>query len=271
MSRLLISEPPLMVLPSLAVKIGLNEAIFVQQLHYLLQMSQNHRDDKAWVYNTFEEWGEIFPFLSVKTIKRVVLSLKKLGIISSTCKYNRMKMDKTQWYSINYEELDKLTLREGQNDPIDGTKCPDGEGQNDPMSSGQNDPSNNHKNKTTTKTTNKRLGEANLIEHLISVGADENTANDFVGYREKIKKPLTITAINRLAGEAQRANRNINDAMAVAMDRGWVSFQSHYDVDGSKGQINQGAPNGRSLSKQEQIEAHNQRLVDQMFGGNNAQ
>ena len=33
---LLISEPPLQVLPSLAVKIGLNEAIVLQQIHYWL-------------------------------------------------------------------------------------------------------------------------------------------------------------------------------------------------------------------------------------------
>jgi len=34
MSNLLIQEVPLMVLPTLATKIGLNEAMFLQQLHY---------------------------------------------------------------------------------------------------------------------------------------------------------------------------------------------------------------------------------------------
>ena len=36
MSRLLINEPPLIVLPSLAKEIGLNEAIIVQQIQYWL-------------------------------------------------------------------------------------------------------------------------------------------------------------------------------------------------------------------------------------------
>lgn len=34
MSRLLINEPPLIVLPNLAILIGLNEAIVLQQVHY---------------------------------------------------------------------------------------------------------------------------------------------------------------------------------------------------------------------------------------------
>ena len=41
MSRLLIDEPPLQVLPSLAREIGLNEAIMLQQIHYWLLKSGN--------------------------------------------------------------------------------------------------------------------------------------------------------------------------------------------------------------------------------------
>lgn len=41
MSKLLIEEPPLQVLPSLAVTIGLNEAIIIQQIHYWLRDSRN--------------------------------------------------------------------------------------------------------------------------------------------------------------------------------------------------------------------------------------
>ena len=50
---LLISEPPLQVLPSLAVKIGLNEAIILQQVHYWLLKSNNIRDGYKWVYNSY--------------------------------------------------------------------------------------------------------------------------------------------------------------------------------------------------------------------------
>ena len=41
MSRLLINENPLQVLPTLAVKIGLNEAMILQQMHYWLNAYHN--------------------------------------------------------------------------------------------------------------------------------------------------------------------------------------------------------------------------------------
>ena len=40
--KLLIDDQPHQVLPALAKTIGLNEAIFLQQLHYLLNYSKNH-------------------------------------------------------------------------------------------------------------------------------------------------------------------------------------------------------------------------------------
>ena len=62
-SRLLINEPPLLILASLAVTIGLNEAIFVQQLHYwITSRHAKEIEDQRWIYNTYEAWGQQFPF-----------------------------------------------------------------------------------------------------------------------------------------------------------------------------------------------------------------
>ena len=78
MNKLLLNESPLIILPSLASKIGLNEAIFTQQLYYWLEKSSTYFDEKKWVYKTVEEWEEEFPFWSNSTIKRVIGSLKKM-------------------------------------------------------------------------------------------------------------------------------------------------------------------------------------------------
>lgn len=126
--NLLINEPPLQVLPSLARKVGLNEAILLQQLHFRSLISSNLRDGHKWVYKTFEEWQEEFPFWSIKTIKRIVKKLEDEEYIFSTSKYNRMKMDRTKWYRINYPQCS--TNKETEEVRI-VSECPDAEGHND--------------------------------------------------------------------------------------------------------------------------------------------
>jgi len=104
--NLLINESPLQVLPSLAMQVGLNAAILLQQLHFRSLISTNVRDGHKWVYKTYDQWkNEEFPFWSVDTIKRAIRRLEDSGYIISTDSYNRMKMDKTKWYRINYSKL----------------------------------------------------------------------------------------------------------------------------------------------------------------------
>jgi len=129
-SRLLINEPPLQVLPSLAVAVGLNEALFLQQLHYWLQKSGKQRDDRVWVYNTYDEWLAQFPFWSLRTLRRVINGLEERGIVLSTERYNTSKVDHTKWYGIDYDALDGLPVSAddvanlarpaGQPDQMDG-------------------------------------------------------------------------------------------------------------------------------------------------------
>lgn len=126
MNKLLLDDKPLIVLPSLAVAIGLNEAIILQQLHYWLQESTNIRDGYKWVYNTYEDWQKQFPFWSKNTIIRAVKSLenKNLVIVGN---YNKLKIDNTKWYRINYEELERVGRPTTQNEQTIYSKWVDGE------------------------------------------------------------------------------------------------------------------------------------------------
>ncbi|MBM7583541.1 putative phage protein (TIGR02220 family) [Bacillus pakistanensis] len=107
MSRLLINEHPLMVIPSLAVKVGVNESIFLQQIHYWLTTSSHVFEENKWIYNSYIEWQKQFPFWSISTIRRTINSLEKQGYVVSA-NWNRSKMDKTKWYRIDYEKLEGL-------------------------------------------------------------------------------------------------------------------------------------------------------------------
>lgn len=113
MSRLLINEPPLQVLPSLAKEIGLNEAIMLQQMHYWLLKSSNEFKGAKWFYKTLEEWQTEFPFWSVMTIRRTLGSLEKQKIIKIG-NFNKKKFDKTKWYTIDYQRVNRRCVQNEQ-------------------------------------------------------------------------------------------------------------------------------------------------------------
>lgn len=105
MSNLLINESPLMVLPSLAKAIGLNEAIMLQQVHYWLKHAKVKHDGKMWIYKTFEEWKEQdFDFWSLTTIRRTAMSLRKLNLLLVE-KLANNSFDRVNHYTVNYEQL----------------------------------------------------------------------------------------------------------------------------------------------------------------------
>ncbi|NQX62165.1 hypothetical protein [Paenibacillus qinlingensis] len=114
-NKLLLDEHPLLILPSLAFIIGLNESIVLQQMHYWLQKSRNHRDGRMWVYNTYEGWHEQFRFWSISKIRRIIGNLEKAGIVI-TGNYNQLKIDNTKWYSIDYDKLNLLVRSPAQNE-----------------------------------------------------------------------------------------------------------------------------------------------------------
>jgi hypothetical protein len=115
-SPLLIEEPPLQVLPSLAVIVGLNEAIILQQIHYWTKIKlaapgkfkESFKEDRCWVYNSVRQWNEQFPFWSDNTIQRALASLRGKGvlIVKQIAPDTR---DRTNWYAIDYEALNTLT------------------------------------------------------------------------------------------------------------------------------------------------------------------
>ncbi|WAE41319.1 DnaD domain protein [Staphylococcus pasteuri] len=130
MSKLLIDDYPIQVLPKLAVEIGLNEAIILQQMHYWLNTSNHKYDGKKWIYNSYPEWQKQFPFWSLITIKRAIYSLEKQSLLHIG-NYNKAKFDKTKWYSINYQTIEGMIRPSYQNDTTSVSKRDDGVYQND--------------------------------------------------------------------------------------------------------------------------------------------
>jgi DNA replication protein DnaD len=115
--KLLFDESPLIVQRKLAMKLGVDEALFIQQLHYLIVGKQSGSDfstfkeGNVWVYNTWWGWQEFFPFWNEKKIKRMIKSLEEVGVLIGRTDLNVKAYDKTKWYRIDYELLVNLPER----------------------------------------------------------------------------------------------------------------------------------------------------------------
>lgn len=77
---------PLIVLPELAEEVGLEAAVILQQLHFLLRDGKNGKvlsDGNRWIYNSYKGWREHFPWMTEITLRRVFTRLEKEGAIKS--------------------------------------------------------------------------------------------------------------------------------------------------------------------------------------------
>jgi hypothetical protein len=149
MSKLLLDESPLLVFPSLAQKIGLNESIVLQQIHYWIMASNHNINGENWIYATYEQLQNQFTWWSIKTIQRTLTNLKDAGLLKVN-NFNKKKYDKTNWYAIDYEKFNNLEIKNEVDVHMDRSNCPVDEDKMASSRSGQNDQTNTI-DKTTTE------------------------------------------------------------------------------------------------------------------------
>ena len=110
-SKLLINERPLMVLPSLVLAVGsLQQAIILQQIHWMLQQPRSgvEHDGYRWVWGSYEEWAnDYFPMWKARTLRKHITALEKAGWLVS-CRVKSSNYDQTKHYRINYNMFDML-------------------------------------------------------------------------------------------------------------------------------------------------------------------
>lgn len=134
-----IEDYPILVLPKLAVAIGLEEAMVVQQLYWLLKNPANGKnlDGEKWIFNTAQQWvDQYFPFWCISTVKRTFQQLERMGLVMS-CQPEG-KMSRRKYYRLNRGGMQLLKSgkiqkpkkrsrwdsREDQLDPFDDSSGP---------------------------------------------------------------------------------------------------------------------------------------------------
>lgn len=105
---------------------------------------------------------------------------------------------------------------------------------------------------------NERVNESVGAMIEILPGLSEETADEYLSFRKAKKAPLTPGAWKKIASEIQKSGLSPDEALNTAMARGWQGFDASWINGHSAGSA------GRPLSKQEAIEAANQRVVKEI-------
>lgn len=67
--------------------------------------------------------------------------------------------------------------------------------------------------------------------HLVSIGIDPVIASDWVSHRKTLKATPSLTAIDGIATEADRAGISLSAALAMCCQRGWRGFKAGWIAD----------------------------------------
>lgn len=73
-------------------------------IKYNERAGKNFHEDKHWMYQTIEEMSHHFIWLSEKQIRTYLSKLVALGVLIKG-NFNKMKMDHTSWYTIDFQKL----------------------------------------------------------------------------------------------------------------------------------------------------------------------
>lgn len=189
--RSLFVDKDKLVMVNMELAIALNsldEAIVLNQLNYWIERNKdanrNFHDGNYWVYNSYESWKkQDFPVWSATKIKRIFTSLESKGIILSA-NYNKLAIDKTKWYTIDYEKL-KAFIKEysiGQNE----------------IRKGQNEASKDHNDKSTGQNdqTLDRI-DAPLPDTTTDTTSRDYTNNSLSDERASESEPVQTKRQNR--------------------------------------------------------------------------
>lgn len=115
---------------SLAISFGSNAATFINRLDYWLQQGYGElHNNKRWIFNTYQQWSDQLPWLSVDQIKRIIRKLKDDGILLIE-RLKRHQWRQVNYYTLNYDRIAEILSEPNaesirRNRRIDQAKSPD--------------------------------------------------------------------------------------------------------------------------------------------------
>jgi len=250
----------LIVNPKLAEEIGLNEALFLQQLDYWINIKKNaasagedvsgYADNHFWVFKTLRpvsaqnaqhmrennrtvigSWQDEFPWWSLSTIRRIIDNLVGRGLVLKG-NFNRLKMDKTLWLTIDYAKLESMSIFQNeqthnsvyvQNEYIDVLNLNTAIPETTKPENNDDDDSNNIKPQRVRRVRDADVNKliSTVSEKLLSHGVDTNE----VGLKDRLndfyRKALKTCDLNRISELSFAA---IDRTIASTVEKSFVGY-----------------------------------------------
>ena len=227
--KLLEQDSVLLSQPLLIENFGRAGAQFLSQLHYWLEHSQcgqQHMGQK-WIYNTENSWANQLK-LSARQFRRHVSNLADKGIIFVQ-KLNPHKSNRTNYFSINYEQLNQLLAKDTSTSSLSSQSRIFVHEDIMSSSSGHNVPI-----YIETKTTNKDINKSEVapIER-VGQGRTKNKPVDLVKQvnmmisKDMEKKEETV--IDLVTSETSLVTENLN-AEAIQLKKKTTTTQDMLEI-----------------------------------------
>lgn len=98
------------------------------------------------------------------------------------------------------------------------------------------------------------------VDDLVRLGVDAQHAKDWIVVRRGKKAVMTVTALNGVIREAEKAGMPLADAIRVCAEKNWVGFEAQWLLNASRSNGGFGA----APNRQQQIEDHNNAVVREL-------
>jgi hypothetical protein len=231
----------------IAQEYGVNEAIMLYNICFWqnrhVANNTNFHDGKFWVYNTVEAFSKLFPYFSAKQIRLILQKIEKKGCVS-VGRYNKMKIDRTKWYSATSEIMSihgfltnspkgqmQQTEKAIATDQKGNSICPNGQKEKPKRAKGKaqkgkaipnNKPDNNNLIINTNKNTYRAFAHLSLSElefEKLLLNNTKEEIDDILDSIENFKnnkkyKSLFLTAkswIKKSFSNEKRSSENFNN------------------------------------------------------------
>ena len=248
-NKFLLDDTPIVVQPRLAKLFkSLDEAAVLQQIHYWVSRSDKVHDGKKWTYNTMEDWLKQFPWIgSTRTLKRYFDDLEAKKILK-VGNFNKVKFDRTKWYTIDYDAFYDFVNRGGQNVQMEPDKSAESKQTDCPNPSGQNDstytldyPETSSENNTDHYESSQTADDPFRLAQELNINVSGGTHMPmFVSYIDRLGAGLVCYALKKTNEQANNPGWHYLVAVLNRLESdGITTVQQAEEQDAKRRQQNQ--------------------------------